>query len=98
MLLGGKRGRNRIGAAIALAMVLAMVLASPAGATGRGEERGWAGAVYQHVLVWLGLAPSPAPNPGVILKCDAGSQTDPNGACLPKGRRQGPRIDPNGHS
>jgi len=101
MLLGGGRGRSRIGAAIALAAVLAMVLASPAGANGWGEERDWAGAVYEHVLAWLGLAPSPAPSPansGVVLKCDLGSQVDPNGACLPKGRRQGgSRTNPNGH-
>jgi hypothetical protein len=98
MLLGGGRGRKRIGAAIALAAVLAMVLASPAGAAGWGEERDWAGALYHHVLRWLGVAPSPAPDPGVVLKCDLGSQVDPNGACLPKSRRQGPRTGPNGHS
>lgn len=98
MLLGGKRGRNRIGAAIALAVVLAMVLVSPAGAAGWGEERGWAGVVYQHVLAWLGLAPSPAPDPGVILKCDQGSTIDPNGNCLSKNRKQGPPPSPNGHS
>jgi len=99
MLSGGKRGRNRIGAAIALAMVLAMVLVSPAGAVGWGEERDWAGAVYQHVLAWLGLAPSPAPDPSVVMKCDQGPQVDPNGACLPKARRQdGSRTGPNGHS
>lgn len=96
MFPGG--GRNRIGAAVALAAVLAMVLAAPAGATGWGEERGWAGAVYQHVIAWLGLAPSPASDPGVVMKCDQGSQTDPNGACLAKGRRQGPRTGPNSHS
>ena len=93
MLLGGGRGRSRIRAAVALAAVLAMVLAAPAGATGGGEDRDWAGSVYQHVLAWLGFAPrpvpSPAPSPGVVLKCDLGSQVDPNGACLPKGRRQG---------
>ena len=98
MLLGGERGRNRIRATIALAAVLAMVLASPAGAAGWGEERGWAGTVYQHVLAWLGIAPSPAPDPGVILKCDQGGSIDPNGMCLKKGRRQGSRIGPNGRS
>lgn len=97
MLLGGGRGRKRIGAAIALAVVLAMVLASPAGAAGWGEERDWAG-VYQHVLAWLGLAPSPAPDPGVVLKCDQGSSIDPNGNCLNKSRKQGPPPGPNGHS
>jgi hypothetical protein len=100
MLLGGGRGGNRIGAVVALVAVLAMVVVSPAGAAGAakwGEERDWAGGVYQHVLAWLGLAPSPASNPGVVLKCDLGSQTDPNGACLPKSRRQGPRTGPNGH-
>jgi hypothetical protein len=95
MLLGGERGRNRIGAAIALAVVLAMVLASPAGAAGGGEERDWAGAIYQHVLAWLSLAPSPAPSLGVVLKCDQGSQVDPNG-CPKVTRRQRPHIDPNG--
>jgi len=80
-------------------MVLAMVLVSPAGAVGWGEERDWAGAVYQHVLAWLGLAPSPAPDPSVVMKCDQGPQVDPNGACLPKARRQdGSRTGPNGHS
>lgn len=97
MLLGGGRGRNRIGAVVALVAVLAMVLASPAGAAGWGEERDWAGEVYQHILAWLDLAPSPAPDPGVVSKCDQGSQNDPNGACLPKGRGQGPRTGPNGH-
>jgi hypothetical protein len=100
MLLGGGRGRRRncIGVAVALAAVLAMVLAAPAGAAGRGEERDWAGAVYQHVLAWLGLEPSPAPSPAVVLKCDAGSQTDPNGNCVKTGRKQGPPPGPNGHS
>lgn len=97
MLLGGGRGRNRIGAAIALTAVLAMILASPAGAREWGEERDWAGAVSQHVLAWLGIAPSPTTSQGVVLKCDAGSQVDPNGACLSKSRRQGPRTGPNGH-
>jgi hypothetical protein len=92
MLLGG---RNRIRAAVALAAVLTMVLAAPAGASGWGEERGWAGGVFQHVLVWLGLAPSPAPSPGVVLKCEQGSQIDPNG-CPKVTRRQRPHIDPNG--
>lgn len=95
MFPGG--GRNRIGAAVALAVVLAMVLAAPAGATGWGEERGWAGAVYQHVLAWLGLAPSHAPSPGVVLKCEQGSTIDPNGNCLAKSK-QGSSIDPNGSS
>lgn len=95
-----RRGRNRIGAAIALAAVLAMVLASPAGATGWGEERDWAGAVYHHVLRWLGVAPSPAPDPGVVLKCDQGSIIDPNGNCVSskKVRRQGSPTGPHGHS
>jgi len=97
MLLGGGRGRSRIGAAVALAAVLAIVLVSPVGAVGWGEERDWAGAVYRHILAWLDLTPSPAPDPGVVLKCDLGSQTDPNGACLPKARAQGSRTGPNGH-
>lgn len=99
MLLGGGRGRSRIGAVVALVAVLAMVLASPAGAAGWGEERDWAGAVYQHIMVWLRLAPSPAPDPGVVFKCDQGASIDPNGNCLNKtGRKQGRRIGPNGHS
>jgi hypothetical protein len=96
MLLGG--GRNRVRAAVALAVLLAMVLAAPAGAAGWGEERSWAGGVYQHFLAWLGLTPSPAPSPSVVLKCDAGSQVDPNGNCLKTGRKQGPPVGPNGHS
>jgi len=96
MLLGGERGRSRIAAAIALAAVLAMVPASPAGAAGRGEERDWAGAVYQHVLAWLGLAPSPAPSPGVVLKCDDhGASIDPNG-CPKAATKQGPHLGRNG--
>jgi hypothetical protein len=98
MLLGGGRGGNRIRAAVVLAAVLGMVLAAPAGAREWGEERDWAGGVYQHVLAWLGLEPSPAPSPGVVLKCDQGSQNDPNGACLPKSKMQAPRIGSNGHS
>jgi hypothetical protein len=101
MLLGGGRGRTRIGAVVALAAVLAMVLTSPAGAAGWGEERDWAGAVSQRVLAWLGLAPSPTPDPspGVVMKCDAGPQVDPNGNCVVKaGRKQGPPMGPNGHS
>lgn len=99
MLLGGERGRNRVGAVVALVAVLAMVLASPAGAAGWGEERDWAGAVYQHVLAWLGLAPSQAPSQGVVLKCEQGSSIDPNGNCVvKKGRQQGPRTGPDGHS
>lgn len=89
MLLKG--GRNPIGAAVALAALLAMVLAAPAGAAGWGEERGWTGGLYQHVLAWLGLAPSP----GMALKCDQGSIIDPNG-CPKAARRQGPHTRPNG--
>jgi hypothetical protein len=91
MFLGG--GRNRITAAVALAALLAVVLASPAGAAGWGEERGWAGGLYQHVLAWLGLAPSP----GMALKCDQGSSIDPNG-CPKTVSRHGLSIDPNGGS
>lgn len=99
LLGGGRRGRNRIGAAIALGAVLAMILASPAGAVGGGEERDWAGDIYQHILAWLRLAPSPAPAPanqGMVLKCDQGVIIDPNGNCVKK-RQSSPR-DPNGHS
>jgi hypothetical protein len=79
MLLGG--GRNRIGAAVALAAVLVMVLAAPAGASGWGwgEEKIWSGGFLQHVLTWLGLAPSQ----GVNTKSDQGSQIDPNGSPNP---------------
>jgi hypothetical protein len=90
MLLGG---RNRIGAAVALAAVLAMVLASPASAAGWGEERGWTGGLYQQVLAWLGFTQSP----GITLKTDQGSQTDPNG-CPKTVTKHGLSIDPNGAS
>ena len=90
MLLRG--GRNRIGAAVALAAVLAMVLAAPAGAAGWGEERDWAVGVYQHILAWLGLAPSP----GMVLKCDDhGASIDPNG-CPKASTKQGRHIGSNG--
>jgi hypothetical protein len=89
MLLGG--GRKRIGAAVALAAVLAMVLAAPAGAAGWGEERSWAGGLYQQVLAWLGFSQST----GVAVKCDQESQVDPNG-CPRVLTKQGPHIDPNG--
>jgi hypothetical protein len=84
-------GRNRIGAAFALAALLAMVLAAPAGASGWGEERIWAGGLYQHVLAWLGLAPSP----GMVLKCDDhGASIDPNG-CPKASPKQGRHIGSN---
>lgn len=95
MLLRGGR-RNRIGAAVALAAVLVMVLAAPAGASGWGwgEEKIWSGGFFQHVLTWLGLAPSP----GVATKTDQGSIIDPNG-CPSMHKllgKQGSIIDPNG--
>jgi hypothetical protein len=91
MLLGG--GRNRIRAAVALAALLAVVLAAPAGAAGWGEERGWAGGLYQQVLAWLGFTQSP----GTTLKTDQGSQTDPNGS--PKKASKRPAsINPHGGS
>jgi hypothetical protein len=96
MLPGGER--NRIRAAVALAAVLAMVLAAPAGAVGWGEERDWAVAAYHHALAWLGLAPSPAPSPGVVMKCDQGVIIDPNGSCAKTGRKQDSPSDPNSHS
>jgi hypothetical protein len=89
MLPGG--GRNRIRAAVALAALLAMALAVPAGATGWGEERSWTGGLYQHVLAWLGVGPSP----GVALKCDQGSSIDPNG-CPKVATKKGPHTRPNG--
>jgi hypothetical protein len=97
MLLGG---RNRIRAAVALAAVLTMVLAAPAGASGWGEERGWAGEAYQHILIWLGHASSPTPSPssGAVLKCDQGVIIDPNGSCVKTGRKQDSPRGPNGHS
>lgn len=73
MLLRG--GRKRIRVAVALAAVLAVVLAAPAGAKGWGEERIWSGGFFQHVLMWLGFAPSP----GVTSKSDQGISIDPNG-------------------
>jgi len=90
MFPGG--GSNRIGAAVALAAVLAMVLAAPAGATGWGEERIWGGGLFQQVLTWLRLTPSPA-----VPAKDAGSSIDPNGSPK-KISKQGSSIDPNGGS
>jgi hypothetical protein len=92
MLLGG--GRNRIGAAVALAAVLAMVLAAPAGAAGWGwgEEKNWSGGFFQHVLGWMGLAPGS----GVNTKSDQGGSIDPNGIKLLT--KHGLSIDPNGGS
>lgn len=91
MLLRGG-GRHRIGAAVVLAAVLVMVLAAPAGAAGWGwgEEKVWSGGFFQHVLTWMGLAPSPGANTK-----DQGGSIDPNGApVLHKSlSRQGSSID-----
>src|SRR6185295_9781239 len=94
-------GKNRVGAAVALAAVLAMALAAPAGAApwgGWGEARELAGGFLPRVLVWLGLSPIPS----VALKCDDGSQIDPNGGGCRKASSVsakcdgGSQIDPNG--
>jgi hypothetical protein len=88
------RGKNRLGAVVALVAVLAVVLAAPAGAAdraSRGEERNWVRGLAQRVLVWLGVAPSA----GVVVKCDQGSSIDPNG-CPKATGEQGSQIDPNG--
>jgi hypothetical protein len=90
------RGKNRVGAAVALMVVLAMVVATPAGAAGGrswGEERGWMGGLVQQVLAWLGMPPSQGA--GALSKCDQGSSIDPNG-CPKDLSVHGSSIDPNG--
>ena len=94
-----RRGKNRIGAAVALAAVLALVLAAPAGAAGWagwGEARELARTWLPRVFDWLG-----SPDSGAILKCDHGGSIDPNGCpkAAPKPVLkcdQGGSIDPNG--
>jgi hypothetical protein len=69
-------GKTLVGAAM-FAAVLAIALAAPAGAApwgGWGEARELMGSFLPRVLAWL----TPASNPG-SLKCDQGSQIDPNG-------------------
>ncbi len=89
---------NRVGA-VAVAVMHALTLASPASATGRtgwGEARELAGGLWQRVALWLGVAPAP----GFVVKCDHGSQIDPNG-CLKAGSSKaddGSKIDPDGRS
>jgi hypothetical protein len=95
-------GKNRFGAAVALAAVLAMALAAPAGAAPRGgweEARELASGFLPRFLVWLGLSPTP----NAVLKCDDGATIDPNGRCqktagvLPVSKcDDGSQIDPNG--
>jgi hypothetical protein len=93
-------GKNRIGAAVALAAVLAMALSTPAGAApwgGWGEAREITSSFLPRVLVWLGLSPIPS----AVLKCDGGSQIDPNGGChkassVSANCDDGMTIDPNG--
>src|SRR5262245_46220857 len=73
--------KNRVGAAV-FAAALTMALAAPAGAAPRdgfGETREITSGFLPRVLVWLGLSPLP----GADVKCDGGSQIDPNGC--PKG-------------
>jgi hypothetical protein len=93
------RGKDRIGAAVALAMVLALGLAAPAGASGWGgwgEARELASAWLPRVLDWLGSLDS-----GAVLKCGQGAHIDPNGCpkAAPKPVLKcdhGSSIDPNG--
>lgn len=91
-------GKNRVGAAVALAAVLAMALAAPAGAApwgGFGEARQVTSGFLPRVLFWLGLSPIPSAG----LKCDGGSQIDPNGggchnaAGVPTSRTGGGQAD-----
>jgi hypothetical protein len=80
MFLRVGAGKNRVGAVVALAAVLAMVLAAPAVAApwgGFGEAREITTGFLPRALVWLGLSPIPS----TVLKCDDGSQIDPNGGC-----------------
>ena len=86
------RGKNRVGAAVALAAVLAVVLAAPAGAApwgGSGEAREFVSGLLPRILTWF----APASNSGT-LKCDQGPTIDPNGcpkasAGLPASERGG---------
>jgi len=102
MFLGG--GRNRIGAAVALAALLAVVLASPAGAAGWGDERSGVGGLYQQVLGWLSFAPSlriDSSSPKALRR--RGPHTHPDRAGSTsltdvKTKDAGSSIDPNGHS
>ncbi len=92
-------GKNRVGAAVALAAVLALVLAAPAGAAGWagwGEARELARTWLPRVFDWLG-----SPDSGAVLKCDQGAHIDPNGCpkAAPKPVLKcdhGGSIDPNG--
>ena len=94
-------GKNRVGAAVALAAVLAMALAAPAGAApwgGFGEAWGITSSFLPRVLAWLGVGPHPTV---VSKKCgDDSSTIDPNGC--PKASSVsakcdgGATIDPNG--
>jgi hypothetical protein len=92
-------GKNRVGAAVALAAVLAMALATPAGAApwgGWGEARELTSGFLPRVLVWLGLSPIPS----AVLKSDDSSTIDPNGHPKASGVSakcdDGSQIDPNG--
>src|SRR6185295_5467167 len=73
-------GKNRVGAAVALAAVLAMALAAPAGAApwgGFGEAWEITSSFLPRVLAWLGVGPHPTV---VSKKCgDDSSTIDPNG-------------------
>ena len=94
-------GKNRIGAAVALAAVLAMALATPAGAApwgGWGEAREITSSFLPRILAWLGVG---LDSTAVSKKCgDDTSTIDPNGC--PKASSvsakcdDGMTIDPNG--
>jgi hypothetical protein len=69
-------GKNRVGAAVALAALLTMALAAPAGAVpwgGFGETREITSGFLPRVLAWLGVGPDPT-----VVSKDS-STIDPNG-------------------
>jgi hypothetical protein len=92
-------GKNRVGAAVALAAVLAMAQATPAGAApwgSFGEVREITSGFLPRVLAWLGFSPDRSAS----VKCDHGSTIDPNGCpkaagdALPASVTGGARVVP----